>query len=61
MARSDWRIKPEIKFLHDKYDKLFFLIPTLMVQPWRRRYANTNVVDIAWLTFHILIGKWEIK
>ena len=61
MARSDWKIKPCIAFDYDKYDKLFFLIPTVMVQPWAYRYPNTYVVDIAWLHLHIGIGKWERK
>ena len=58
--RKQYRIKPTIRFLVDKDDYYFSFLPTVLWQPWVYRYPNIDgIVDIWWLHFHILIGKWE--
>ena len=57
--KKSGKIKPKIVFDIDKTTKIFFLLPTIVVQPWKYRYYNTFVLDICWLNFHIGIGVWE--
>lgn len=58
--RKKYRIKHAIKFYIDKEDYNFSFIPTILWMPWIYRHPNGEyVVDIWWLHFHILIGKWE--
>jgi hypothetical protein len=58
--RKKYRVKPTIKFYVDKNDYYFSFLPTALWMPWIYRYPNSNgVVDIWWLNFHILIGRWE--
>ena len=58
--RKKYRIKPIIRFEVDTRDYYFSFLPTVLWIPWIYRYPNsTGVVDIWWLHFHILIGKWE--
>ena len=59
--RKGYRIKPTIKFRVDKNHYSFSFLPTILWCPWIYRYPNcVGVVDIWWLNFHILIGKWEV-
>ena len=58
--RKEYRVKPTIKFMADTRDYYFSIFPTILWMPWFYRYPNTTgVIDIWWLHFHILIGKWE--
>lgn len=58
--RKEYRIKPIIKFDVDREHYHFSFLPTILWCPWVYRYPNgIGVVDIWWLNFHILIGKWE--
>lgn len=58
--RKEYRIKPTIEFYVDKDHYLFSFLPTILWHPWVYRYPNSEgVIDIWWLHFHILIGKWE--
>ena len=58
--RKQYRIKPIIKFEIDREQYYFSFFPTILWSPWIYRYPNIEgVVDIWWLHFHILIGKWE--
>jgi hypothetical protein len=58
--RKGYRIKPTIRFYVDKENYYFAFLPTVLWMPWIYRYSNSDgVVDIWWLHFHILIGKWE--
>lgn len=58
--RKQYRIKSYIKFYRDKENYYFSMLPTILWMPWVYRYPNsTGVLDIWWLHFHILIGKWE--
>lgn len=59
-ARKEYRIKPTIKLHIDTHKYYFAFIPTILWMPWVYRYLSIHgVVDIWWLNFHILIGKWE--
>ena len=58
--RKKYRIKPTIKFHVDTQHYCFSFLPAILWEPWIYRYPNMDgVVDIWWLHFHILIGKWE--
>lgn len=57
--RKKYRIKLTVKFMADKRNYLFSFIPTVVWTPWIYRHNWVSVVDIWWLHFHILIGKWE--
>lgn len=58
--RKEYRIKPFIEFRVDKEDYFFSFLPTILYIPWIYRHPNSiGVIDIWWLHFHILIGKWE--
>jgi hypothetical protein len=58
--RKEYRIKPTIRFCIDKEDYYFAFLPTILWQPWVYRYPNCDgIINIWWLHFHILIGKWE--
>jgi sugar phosphate isomerase/epimerase len=58
--RKDYRVKPCIEFHIDRQHYYFAFIPTILYLPWIYRHPNTKgVIDIWWLHFHILIGKWE--
>lgn len=59
--RKDYRIKPKVIFDIDNLSKIFFLLPTIIFQPWEYRYNGSVVVDITWLNLHIGIGIWERK
>lgn len=57
--RKKYKILPIIKFERDTKDYLFSFFPTIVWSPWVYRFPNAvGVVDIWWLHFHILIGKW---
>ena len=57
--RKKYRVLSFIEFRRDTEDYLFSLFPTILWCPWVYRYPNSvGVVDIWWLHFHILIGKW---
>ena len=58
--RRQYRIKPSIRFHVDREDYYFAFLPTILWMPWIYRYPNIDgVIDIWWLHFHVLIGKWE--
>ena len=58
--RREYRIKSTIKFIVDTEDYYFSFLPTVLWMPWVYRNPNSDgVIDIWWLHFHILIGKWE--
>jgi len=58
--RKEYRIKPAIEFRIDKENYYFSFLPTILYMPWVYRYPNSaGVIDIWFLHFHILIGKWE--
>ena len=58
--RKDYRIKPTIKFIVDNNNCMFSFLPTIVWQPWIYRYPNMiGVIDIWWLNFHIIFGRWE--
>ena len=58
--RKDYKTKPYIEFYADK-QYYFALLPTILYEPWVYRYPNsTGVIDIWWLHFHILIGKFTV-
>lgn len=58
-GRKEYRIKPTIKFQVDR-DYYFSFLPTILWCPWIYRMPNIHgVVEIWWLNFHVLIGKWE--
>lgn len=59
--RKEYHIKPKITFRVDTHDYPFFLLPTILVQPWIYRYPGSYVIDIYWLNFFIGIGKFEPK
>lgn len=57
--RKKYRVLPFIEFRRDTESYLFSFFPTILWCPWVYRYPNcVGVVDIWWLHFHILIGKW---
>lgn len=59
-SRKQYRTKPTVKFYVDKQSYYFAFLPTVLWMPWIYRYPNTTgIIDIWWLHFHILIGKWE--
>ena len=59
-SRKKYRIKPCIRFYVDKEDYYFSFLPTILWMPWiYRRHPADGVIDIWWLHFHILIGRWE--
>ena len=60
-ARKDYYIKPQIDFEADTVDYAFYLIPTIVVQPWPYRYRNTYVVSIIWLNFAVGFGMWKCR
>lgn len=58
--RKEYRIKPTFEFRVDTEDYYFSFLPTVLWMPWIYRYPNSvGLIDIWWLHFHILIGKWE--
>lgn len=58
--RKEYRIKPTIRFFVDRDNYYFSFLPTVLWMPWVYRHPDIDgVVDIWWLHFHILIGKWE--
>ena len=57
--RKEYRIKPAVKFEVDTHYYCFSFLPTIMWCPWIYRHNAFYVVDIWWLHFHILFGKWE--
>lgn len=58
--KKDYRIKPYFNFHIDRRSYLFSFFPTVIWQPWcyRDRYVG-GIIEIWWLHFHILIGKWS--
>ena len=59
--RKKYRSKPVIKFIADTEHYYFSFIPTMLYAPWIYRHPNSvGIIDIWWLHFHILIGKWEV-
>ena len=56
--RKEYRIKPKIGFEIDKQNYLFFLIPTVIWQPWKYRYKDSYVVCLHWLNFAVGFGLW---
>lgn len=58
--RKEYKIKPAIRLYVDKEYYDFSFLPTVLWMPWVYRYPDSDgVIDIWWLNFHILIGKWE--
>lgn len=55
--RKKYHIKPKVEF--EIIDSLFFLLPTIIWQPWKYRYNNSYVVCLHWLVFAVGIGLWE--
>lgn len=55
--RKEYRIKPKIRFEIDK--GIFFLLPTIIWQPWKYRYNDTFVISFYWLNFVVGIGLWK--
>ena len=58
--RKVYKIKPTIEFSVDTEDYCFSFLPTILWMPWVYRYPDSSVIDIWWLNFHILIGKWVV-
>lgn len=57
--RKEYKIQPTIRLLVDNEDYSISFFPTIIWQFWIYRYPNTDgVIDIWWLHYHILIGKW---
>ena len=61
MARKNWKIVPCIKIKTDTEDLIFYILPTMTIQPWQFRDPNSYVLVISWLIFHVGICKWKIK
>lgn len=59
--RKDYRIKPCFNCKRETKRYLFYLLPTVLVQPWIYRYPNTYVVSVCWLNFKMGFGLWERK
>lgn len=60
--RKEYKVKPSIRFDIDKDHYYFSFLPTVIWMPWFYRHPGTDgIIDIWWLHFHILIGKWERK
>lgn len=57
--RKEYRIRAKVGFEIDKLDYVFFLLPTIVWQPWKHRYNNTYVVCLRWLIFTVAFGVWE--
>lgn len=57
--RKKYRIKPTIKFSKDIYGYCISFLPTIVWDFWIYRTPNSPVIDIWWLHYHILIGRWE--
>lgn len=55
--RKEYRIKPKIGFEIDK--SIFFLLPTIIWQPWKYRYNDSYVIYFCWLVFAVRFGLWE--
>lgn len=53
------RIKPTVWFEIDRQYYWFSFLPTILWMPWCCRHNGAEIVDIWWLNFHIMIGKWE--
>lgn len=61
-SRKEYHVKPYFKFLIDSDHYYFAFLPTILWMPWCYRYPNLHgVIDIWWLNFHILIGRWEVQ
>lgn len=52
--RKYYYIKPDITVVRN--NKLFYLLPTIMISPWVYRYPNSFVWEIRWLNVAIGIG-----
>lgn len=57
--RKNYYIKPNIKIVRN--NKLFVLLPTIMIAPWVYRYPGTFVWEIRWLNVTIGIGMFYAK
>lgn len=58
--RKKYRVNPILRFEVDKRDYCISFFPTVVWSPWIYRYPNMlGVVDIWWLHYHIVFGKWE--
>ena len=58
--KKEYKLIPSLRFHRDTDSYYFSFIPTVLWMPWIYRYPNLDgVIDIWWLHFHILIGKWE--
>ena len=57
--RKKYKIKWEVHFYRDTFRYYFSFLPTITFLPWIFRHPDSmGVVDIWWLNFHILIGRW---
>ena len=59
MARSDYRLRPCIKYGINK--ELKFILPTIIYIPWRTRHVNMSAFEFVWFGFFIGFGNWESK
>lgn len=58
--RNQYWVRPTFSIEVDRDSYYFSFLPTILWCPWIYRHPNsTGVIDIWWLHFHILIGKWE--
>lgn len=48
-----------VKISVDKCDYIISLIPTILFQPWFKRYPGDKVFEIYWLNISIAFGEWE--
>ena len=61
VQKKNYYIRPKVRFHVDKEDYPFFILPTVLIQPWFRRYPGSSVIDIYWMHFIIAIGLWMRK
>ena len=57
--RKEYHIRAKIGFEVDKESYVFFLLPTIVWQPWKYRFSKTYAVELHWLIFTVGFGLWE--
>lgn len=57
--RKNYYIKPDVKVVLD--NRLFVLLPTIMVQPWVYRHPDSYVFELRWLGVRVGIGLFLYK
>ena len=56
--RKEYKIDWKIVFEFDTRDYIFFLLPTIMFQPWPFRWRGVAVISICWFNMNLGIGIW---